>query len=209
MNLSKAQSMAANEPNIEKWFKGYAEVLQKLHIESQEYIWSGDEMGVQTVPKEEKYLGEVNEPLYSTVSADQGETPTVLSFLNAVGCVCPPLVIHKGQWVQANWSNGMPHFIKLAALSKEYITKHQFQQYGIHFVQYLAKIGKLDHTHLLIIDSHKSHMYYLAVFDEMREHNIHVMAIQPHTSHILSPLIQLHLHSLSTIGRQGCWNGTL
>ena len=46
MNLSKAGTMAANEPNITKWFKEYAKVLQKLHIESPEYIWSGDETGV-------------------------------------------------------------------------------------------------------------------------------------------------------------------
>ena len=61
--------MAANEPNIKKWFKEYTEVLEKLHIESTEYIWSGDETGVQTVPKEELYLGGVNKPLYSIVSA--------------------------------------------------------------------------------------------------------------------------------------------
>ena len=46
INLSKAQAMAANEPNIKKWLKEYAEVLQKLHIESPEYIWSGDKTGV-------------------------------------------------------------------------------------------------------------------------------------------------------------------
>ena len=118
-------------------------------------------MGVQTVPKEEKYLGEVNKPLYSTVAADQGEMSTVLSFVNAVGCVCPPIIIHKGQQVQANWSVGMPHFVKLAATSKGYITKNKFYQYSIHFVQYLAQIGKLDMTHILIIDSHKSHVYNL------------------------------------------------
>ena len=188
VNLSKARAMAANEPNIKKWFKEYAEVLEKLHIESPEYIWSGDETGVQTVPREELYLGEVNEPLYSTVSAEQGETSTVLSSVNAVGRVCPPLVLHKGQRVQANWSDSMPHFIKLAATSKGYITKHQFHQYGIRFVQYLAKIGRLDRPHLLIIDSHKSHVYNLAFFNEMKENNIHVMAIPPHTSHILQPL---------------------
>ena len=70
VNLSKVRAMAVNEPNVKKWFKEYAEVLEKLHIESPEYIWSGDETRVQTVPKEELYLGEVNEPLYSTVSAD-------------------------------------------------------------------------------------------------------------------------------------------
>ena len=143
--------MAANEPNIKKWLKEYAEVLEKLHIESPEYIWSGGETGVQTVPKEELYLGEVNESLYSTVSADQGKMSTVLSFMNVVGRVCPPLVLHKGQRVQANWSDSMPHFIKLAATSKGYITKHQFHQYGICFVQYLTKIGHLDRPNLLIM----------------------------------------------------------
>ena len=118
--------MAANEPNIKKWFKEYAEVLQKLHIESPEYIWSGNETRVQTVPKEELYLGEVNEPLYSTVSADQCEMSTVLNFVKAVGCVCSPLIIHKGQYMQAKWCDGMPHLIKLAATSKGYVTKHQF-----------------------------------------------------------------------------------
>ena len=136
--------MAANEPNIKKWFKEYAEVLEKLHIEFPEYIWSGDEIRVQIVSKEELYLGEVNEPLYSTVGADQGKMSTVLSFVNAIGCVCPPLVLHKGQRVQTNWSDSMPHFIKLAATSKGYIMKHQFHQYGIRFVQYLAKIDHLD-----------------------------------------------------------------
>ena len=136
--------MAANEPNIKKWFKKYAEVLEKLHIESPEYIWSVDETSVQTVPKEELYLGEVNEPLYSTVSANQGEMSTVFSFMNTVGRVCPPLVLRKGQRVQANWSDSMPHFIKLAATSKGYIMKHQFHQYGICFVQYLTKISHLD-----------------------------------------------------------------
>ena len=92
---------------------------------------------------------------------DQGEMFTVLSFINAVGCVWPPLVIHKGQQVQANWSDSIPHFIKLAVTSKGYITKHQFHQYAIHFVQYLVKIGHLDHPHLLIIDSHEIHVHNL------------------------------------------------
>ena len=43
----------------------------------------------------------------------------------------------------------------------------------------------LDRLHLLIVDSHKSHM---AFFDLMKEMNIHVMAIPPHTSHIVQAL---------------------
>ena len=81
--------MAPNEPNIQSWFTEYSQVLIDLNIQSPDYIWSGDETGVQTAPKEEKYLGEVNEPLYNQVPADQGETSTILS--------CPPMIIHKGQ----------------------------------------------------------------------------------------------------------------
>ena len=42
--------------------------------------------------------------------------------------------------------------------------------------------------HILLIDSHKNHVYHLPFFDEMQENNIHVMAIPPHTSHILQAL---------------------
>ena len=188
VNLSIARAMAANEPNIRHWFVEYNQVLKDLNIQSPEYIWSGDETGIQTVPKEERYLGEVNEPLYSQVAVEQGDTSTILSFVNAIGCVCPPTIIHKGQRVQRNWVDGMPANMKLAATSKGYITKEKFHEYGIRFVKYLSDIGRLDQTHLLIIDSHKSHVYNMAFFDEMRENNIHVMAIPPHTSHILQPL---------------------
>ena len=92
--------MAANEPNIRHWFVEYNQVLKDLNIQSPEYIWSGDETGIQAIPKEERYLGEVNEPLYSQVAAEQGDTSTILSFVNAIGRVCPPMIIHKGQRVQ-------------------------------------------------------------------------------------------------------------
>ena len=78
--------------------------------------------------------------------------------------------------------------MKLAATSKGYITKPKFHEYRIQSVKYLADISCLDQSHLLIIDSHKGHIYNLAFFDEMRDNNIHVMAVLLHISHILLPL---------------------
>ena len=46
----------------------------------------------------------------------------------------------------------------------------------------------LNQKHLLIVDSHKSHVYNVAFFEEMLENNIHVLAIPPHTSHIVQAL---------------------
>ena len=45
-NLLIASAMAANEVNIQNWFKEYVQVVQKLGIVSPEQIWSGDETGV-------------------------------------------------------------------------------------------------------------------------------------------------------------------
>ena len=49
--------MAANEPNVCKWFDEYQEVCKDLGINSPEQIWSSDETGVQNVPKEQSVLG--------------------------------------------------------------------------------------------------------------------------------------------------------
>ena len=64
----------------------------------------------------------------------------------------------------------------IAATSKGYITKQKFYEYA-QFVRYLKAHKILDRPHLLIVDSHKSHMYNVAFFDLMKEMNIHVMAI--------------------------------
>ena len=45
--------MAASKPNVRKWFAEYEQVLHDLCINSPEQIWSGDETGVQNMPKEE------------------------------------------------------------------------------------------------------------------------------------------------------------
>ena len=74
--------MAANEPNVRKWFLEYKKVLNDLNINSPEQIWSGDETGVQNVPKEEVVLCVKGKKAYQTVAAEQGETSTILTFVN-------------------------------------------------------------------------------------------------------------------------------
>ena len=97
VNLSVARAMAANEPNVRKWFTDYEQVLHDLHINSPEQIWSGDETGVQNVPKEEIVVCIKGKLSYQTVAADQDETSTILTFVSGVSRVVPPMVIHKGE----------------------------------------------------------------------------------------------------------------
>ena len=108
--------------------------------------------------------------------------------MQAVGRVCPPMVIHKGQRVQREWATNMPISVRLAAATKGYITKQKFHEYAVSFVKYLALFNLFGQPNLLIIDSHKSHMYNVAFYEEMKENNIHVLAIPPHTSHLVQAL---------------------
>ena len=82
----------------------------------------------------------------------------------------------------------MPISVRLAATMKGYITKLKFHEYGMIFVKYLALFNLLDQPNLLIIDSHKSHVYNVTFYDEMKESNVHVLAIPPHTSHLIQAL---------------------
>ena len=135
--------MAANEPNVHKWFVEYEEVLRDLGINSPEQIWSGDETGVQNVPKEQLVVGATGTPASQTVSGEQGETSTFLSFVNGVDKVCPPMFIHCGH-VQQYWMNNAPIGWHVVAMTKGYIMKHKFHKYGIRFVWYLKTHHLLD-----------------------------------------------------------------
>ena len=98
------------------------------------------------------------------MGGDKGETTSTLTFVNGVGLVVPPLIIHKGSCVQQGWLQDCPVGVRVAATSKGYIMKEKFLEYGVRLIQYLHCHKLLDRKHLLIIDSHKSHVYNVAFF---------------------------------------------
>ena len=63
---------------------------------------------------------------FQQVLGEQGETSTILTFVNAAGQSVPPLVIHKGARVQETWHLKAPSQMKLAATERGYITKSKF-----------------------------------------------------------------------------------
>ena len=88
--------MGANPTVIGSWFTLLEKIKKTAGITSLDQIWSGDETGVQNVPKEVKVLGLKNICCFQQVSAEQGETSIILSFISAAGNVVPPMVLHKG-----------------------------------------------------------------------------------------------------------------
>ena len=150
-NLSIAQAMGANETVISNWFNLLQDIKNKFGILSLCQIWSGNETSIQNVPKEVKVLGSKKIRTFQQVSGEQGETSTVLMFVNAAGQSVPSLIIHKGQRVQDTWRLKAPGNMKLTATERGYITKSKFHEYGLHFVKFLKAHGLADKTYLLIM----------------------------------------------------------
>ena len=87
--------MGANSTVIGSWFMLFEKIRNTAGITSRDQIWSGDKTGIQNVPKEVKVLWLKNICTFQQVSAEQGETSTILSFISTTGNVVPSMVIHK------------------------------------------------------------------------------------------------------------------
>ena len=194
--------MGANPTVIGNWFQLLKKIQDTAGIISPDQIWSGDETGVQNVPKEVKFLGVKHIRMFQQVSSEQGETSTILSFVSTGGKVCPPLVIHKVQRVQETWRMKAPGDILLSATMKGYITKSCFHQYGVHFIKFLKHEGLANRKNLLIIDGHKSHLYNLPFYEAMWANGIEVLTIPPHTSHVLQPLDSIPFTQFQKTGKR-------
>ena len=75
--------MGANPTVIRSWFPLLEKIKKTVGITSPDQIWSGDKTGIQNVPKEVKVLALKNIRTFQQVSAEQGETSTILSFISA------------------------------------------------------------------------------------------------------------------------------
>ena len=88
-NLSIACAMGANPRVISQWFDLLKKIQTEVGIVSPAQIWSGDETGVQNVPKEIKVLGIKNIRTFQQVSSEQGEMSAILSFVNTLEMLSP------------------------------------------------------------------------------------------------------------------------
>ena len=180
--------MCANPTMINRFFDQYESLLKKLNIDSPRQIWNCNESGCPDVPKEREVVGETGIPASQIVAKEQGENTTVLTFANAMGEVVPPIVIHKGSRVADAWTLDAPVGVMVFASQKGWINRKIFLEYVTRWVHWMKSHKYLDRPHILLLDSHKLHVYNIQFIKLMLEFNIHVLAIPPHTSHLTQPL---------------------
>lgn len=189
-NLSVPRAMGMNPVQVSQWFTAYEEILNRLGIQDcPSHIWNFDETGCQNIHYASEVVGQVGIPTYNVTALEKGETSTALIGVNAMGDFPPPMIIHKGKYVGKGWSNGAVYGTIVRASDKGYINKDLFLEFGKAFITFLQQRNLLDgKPHLVVLDSHYSHLYNIEFLELMRVNNVHVFALPPHCSHWLQPL---------------------
>jgi len=170
-NLSVARAMSMNKVQITDWFTKYKKMCTKLGITDRpSHLWNVDETGCQNIHKADAVVGVVGKPSYNITALERGETSTALICINAVGVAVSPMVIHKGKLIGKQWKNGARRDVQVRASENGYITKEPFSDFGKTFVEFLTTRGLMDGVpHLLIMDSHYSHLYNLEFLEMMKK----------------------------------------
>ena len=72
----------------------------------------------------------------------------------------------------------------------DYINQELFVEYGENFVQFLKQRELLGNGQkvLLLLDSHKSHLFNLHFMQYMKANGVEVCCFPPHCTHIIQPL---------------------
>ena len=126
--------MGTNPTVIADWYKKFKLTAIACGVTTPGQVWSGDETGVQTVPKEKKVLAVRNKIAYQQVSPEKGENSTILTFVSGAGDVVPQMVIHKGDRARESWSWKAPGNVWVAATMKSYRLISYPSFYGCSFL---------------------------------------------------------------------------
>ena len=148
-----------------------------------------DETGISDVPKERRVIGVVGEHAFQTVADEKGTTTTLASFISAGGLHVPPMIIFKAGRVKDVWREAAPSGYFVHCSESGFINVDLFAEYGDKFINFLKDrhLFSPDEKHLLLLDLHSSHLFYLKLKRLMNEHKIMVCAFPPHCTQSNNP----------------------
>ncbi|XP_078019384.1 uncharacterized protein LOC144459386 [Epinephelus lanceolatus] len=184
--LSAARAAGFNPTVVKKWFETYVEMVQTLGLENApDHVWNCDETGLQDHFLSTRVVAEVGTPCFEVTGGEKGTTTTCLASINAAGGYGPTMIIFKGKRMKAEWVFGAPKNTFVRMSDNGWINADLFTEWGKCFLRSLPKDN--SRPHLLLLDSHASHTYNIDFLNMMRENNVYVFSLPPHTTHYLQP----------------------
>lgn len=178
--------MGFNKTQVKVFYDNLQDLYKKYNF-APSRIYNMDESGVSTVPKKipkvisvkgKKLVGKI-------VSAERGQTITLVCAMSATGNFVPPAFIFPRKRMQGYLLNNAPEGSIGMVSDSGFINTNLFIDYLRHFKDNVQPTK--DNPVLLILDNHSSHIS-LAAVNFCRDYGIHMLTLPPHSSHKMQPL---------------------
>lgn len=173
---------------INEYFNLLEQTLQELNLtDDPKRIWNLDETSLCLDPTRTKVVGAKGAACTRTTFGSAKENITVLTTVNAAGGKLDPLIVYKGKYLYEQWmvENADYDFQLTYASSKRgWMESEIFYNYMLNVV--IPNLGD-ERPVLLLYDGHVSHVDD-KVIELAVKHNITILKLPPHTSHLLQPL---------------------
>ena len=135
--------------------------------------------------KAKRVVAERDQTVVGIKRSNSRETTTVVATINAAEATTPPLMIFKGQRVQAAWlRNGGPTEAKFAATASSFMQGLVFVKYvqDFHDVLVSIRLGD-DKPYIAVLDDHASHVNIEVIQLAMRP-DIELFQLPSHSFHM-------------------------
>lgn len=164
-------------------------------------IYAGDETGIDgDISRRKKTLTAKGRKRAQIKGKRYSSHTSFLCIGNAAGESLPPIVIHKGERIDADKAQQLPSNALIGCHSSGYFIKDHF----IQVLQHLNQHATAARPILLIIDGAKTHID-LSAIEYAIEHQICILCIPANTSHILQVHDVSVFHPFKQAYRQLCY----
>ena len=144
-------------------------------------VYNVDETGLSVVHSPSKVVAQVGRNVYSLTSGERGKTHTVVSCVSASGQALPPMLIYpRKKCVPEHFKKGAVPNTLFSNSGNGWINTDLYLEWFKFFVANIRPV-------LLIQDGHGSHVS-IELIELARAHNIHLLCLPAHTTHVLQPL---------------------
>lgn len=183
--LSMARAKASTPEKISQYFDELQTVMEKYHLQDKPHlIYNLDEKGISTEHHPPKSLGSKEESAQAIVSPRMNIT--IIGCGNALGTQIPPYYIFPGKRLNAELladsSPGSSGTMTESGWSNTVVLGTYLED---HFLKYAQR--NPNEKLLLIYDGHVSHAA-MSILQWAKDHNIVLLILPAHTSHVLQPL---------------------
>ncbi|VVC98662.1 unnamed protein product [Leptidea sinapis] len=191
---------------VSEYFSLLQATLKTLGLEQRpELIWNLDETSVSLDPSKTKVVGRKGAPCSRTSHGTGKEHITVLTAVSAGRQKLTPLIIFRGTYVWDTWMADTRYFeLSYAASKWGWMETEIFRNYMEKV--FILGLGE-ERTVLVVYDGHSTRVD-IKVVELARKHNITILKLPPHSSHLYSHWTWLYLNYLNVAGIPKVWNHT-